>query len=166
MRTGRPKATLELTSEEQIQLKSLAGSRTLPHSMVSRAKLVLWSTQGQTNAEIAQRLGWKDSTVSKWRRRFVEHRVAGLYDELRSGRPRSIDDDKIAALLNVRLSRKPTGGTHWSVRQAAQQPAAYRNPRCIASFRPLRSSRIEPAVSNSPPIRSSSKRCVTSSALP
>ncbi len=121
MRTGRPKATLELNSEEQIQLKSLAGSRTLPHSLVSRAKLVLWSAKGQTNAEIAQRLGWKDATVSKWRRRFVEHRVAGLYDELRSGRPRSIDDDRIAALLKRTLSRKPAGGTHWSVRQAAQQ---------------------------------------------
>ncbi len=121
MRTGRPKATLELTSDEQLQLKSLAGSRTLPHALVSRAKLVLWSAKGQTNAEIARRLGWKDSTVSKWRRRFVEHRVAGMYDELRSGRPRSIDDDKIAALLKRTLSRKPAGGTHWSVRQAAQQ---------------------------------------------
>jgi putative transposase len=120
MRTGRPKATLELTSEEQTQLKSLASSRTLPHSLVSRAKLVLWSAAGQLNAAIAQRLGWKDSTVSKWRRRFVEHRVAGLYDELRSGRPRSIEDDEISALLKRTLSRKPTGGTHWSVRQAAQ----------------------------------------------
>ena len=120
MRTGRPKATLELTSEEQTQLKGLATSRTLPHSLVSRAKVALWSAKGQTNTEIAARLGWTDATVSKWRRRFVEHRVPGLYDELRPGRPRSIGDEKIAALLKRTLSRKPTGGTHWSVRQAAQ----------------------------------------------
>ncbi|PSH02640.1 MAG: IS630 family transposase [Acidobacteria bacterium] len=120
MLTGRPKATLELTSDEETQLKGLASSRTLPHSLVSRAKVVLWSAQGQTNTEIADRLGWTKATVGKWRLRFVEHRVAGLYDELRPGRPRSIDDEKIAALLKRTLSRKPSGGTHWSVRQAAQ----------------------------------------------
>jgi len=121
MRTGRPKPTLQLTVDEQTQLKSLAGSRTLPHALVSRAKLVLWSAEGQTNSEIAQRLHWRDSTVGKWRRRFLERRLAGLYDELRPGRPRTVDDERIAALLNRTLSRKPAISTHWSIRQAAQQ---------------------------------------------
>lgn len=120
MPTGRPKATLQLTPDERMHLRGLATSRTLPHSLVSRAKVVLWSADGQSNTEIAERLGWTNATVGKWRSRFVEHRVAGLYDELRPGRPRSIDDEKIAALLNRTLSRKPAGGTHWSVRQAAE----------------------------------------------
>jgi len=120
MPTGRPKPSLEVSPEEQTQLKSLAASRSLPHSLVSRAKVVLWSAEGRTNAEIADRLGWTNATVGKWRRRFLEHRVAGLYDELRPGRPRSIDDEKIAVLLKRTLSRKPSGATHWSVRQAAQ----------------------------------------------
>jgi len=38
---------------------------------------------------------------------------------LRRGRPRSIADEQIAALLNRTLSRKPAGATHWSARQAA-----------------------------------------------
>ena len=50
---------------------------------------------------------------------FLEQRVAGLYDELRPGRPRSIADEQIAVLLKRTLSRKPAGATHWSVRQAA-----------------------------------------------
>jgi putative transposase len=120
MATGRPKATLELTAEEQTQLKGLVTSRTLPHSLVSRAKVVLWSAEGQTNTQIADRLGWTNATVGKWRQRFIEHRVAGLYDELRPGRPRSIEDEQIAALLKRTMSRKPAGGTHWSIRQAAQ----------------------------------------------
>jgi putative transposase len=45
--------------------------------------------------------------------------VAGLYDELRPGRPRSIGEEQIAALLKRTLSRRPAGATHWSVRQAA-----------------------------------------------
>jgi putative transposase len=120
MRTGRPKASLILTPDETTQLKSLATSRTLPHSLVSRAKVVLWSAEGQTNTAIANRLHWTNATVGKWRRRFIQQRVSGLYDELRPGRPRSIKDDQVAALLNRTLSRKPTAGTHWSVRQAAR----------------------------------------------
>jgi putative transposase len=116
MPTGRPKVALELTAEERTQLKALSTSRTLPHSLVSRAKAVLWSAEGRSNTEIAGRLGWIKATVGKWRERFVQHRVPGLYDELRPGRPRSIDDEQIAALLKRTLSRKPRGGTHWSIR--------------------------------------------------
>lgn len=120
MVTGRPKPTLKLTSTEQTQLRSWAASRTLPHALVARARLVLWSVQGQSNGQIARRLHWSNATVGKWRQRFVEYRLAGLYDELRPGRPRSIDDQQIAALLKRTLSRKPAGATHWSIRQAAQ----------------------------------------------
>jgi len=119
MLTGRPKPTLELSVDERTQLKSLAASRTLPHALVCRAKVVLWSAAGQSNTEIAERLGWAKVTVGKWRQRFIQQRVAGLYDELRPGRPRSIADEQIALLLKRTLSRKPAGATHWSVRQAA-----------------------------------------------
>ena len=119
MLTGRPKPTLQLTVDERTQLKSLAASRSLPHALICRAKVVLWSAEGQSNTEIAERLGWAQVTVGKWRQRFLEQRVAGLYDEVRPGRPRSIADEQIALLLKRTLSRKPAGATHWSVRQAA-----------------------------------------------
>lgn len=120
MLTGRPKAAIALTAEEQTQLQGLAASRTLPHALVARARLVLWAAQGKSNTEIAERLHFSKATVGKWRQRFLQHRLSGLYDELRPGRPRSIEDDQIAALLKRTLSRKPTASTHWSVRQAAQ----------------------------------------------
>ncbi len=119
MVTGRPKSAVTLTPDEQIQLQSLAASRTLPHALVDRAKLVLWAAAGKSNTEIAERLHWSKATVGKWRQRFLQHRLSGLYDELRPGRPRSIEDEQVAALLKRTLSRKPTPGTHWSVRQAA-----------------------------------------------
>ena len=109
-----------MTTDEHTQLRSLAGSRTLPHALVARARLVLWSADGQSNTQIARRLRWAKATVGKWRQRFVQHRLAGLYDELRPGRPRSIDDEQIAALLKRTLSRRPAESTHWSIRQAAQ----------------------------------------------
>jgi putative transposase len=120
MAFGRPKTSLELSDEERLQLSGMASSRTLPHALVSRAKVVLWSVERQSNTQIAERLQWTNATVGKWRKRFIEHRLAGLYDELRPGRPRTIEDDRVAALLKRTLSRKPAAGTHWTVRQAAQ----------------------------------------------
>ena len=120
MLTGRPKPALTLLPDEQTQLRSLSASRTLPHALVARARLVLWSAEGQSNSQIARRLRWTKATVGKWRQRFVEHRLAGLYDELRPGRPRTIDDERIAALLKHTLAHRPAGATHWSVRQASQ----------------------------------------------
>lgn len=120
MSTGRPKPSLELSQEERSELGGFAASRSLPHALVSRAKLVLWAGEGVSNSEIAARLHWSKATVGKWRQRFVEHRIQGLYDELRPGRPRSISDEKVASLLRRTLKTKPPGGTHWSVRQAAE----------------------------------------------
>jgi len=119
MPTGRPKAVLILSADERQQLSSLAHSRALPHGIVARAKVVLWSAEGQTNSEIADRLQWTKATVGKWRQRFIAHRLQGLYDELRSGRPRSIQDEKVASLLKRTLSRRPKAATHWTVRSAA-----------------------------------------------
>jgi putative transposase len=58
--------------------------------------------------------------VGKWRRRFIERRLSGLYDELRPGRPRSIEEEQVAALLKRTLSRTPKAATHWTVRAAAR----------------------------------------------
>jgi transposase len=121
MSIGRPKTALVLSEDERIQVSSLTKSRTLPHAIVARAKVVLWSAEGSSNTEIANRLQWTNATVGKWRRRFIERRLAGLYDELRPGRPRSIEDEQVAALLKRTLSRKPKAGTHWTVREAAQE---------------------------------------------
>ena len=120
MPIGRPKAELVLNEQEHLQLSNLARSRALPHALVARAKVVLWSAEGLNNTEIAGRLQWTKATVGKWRRRFLERRVPGLYDELRPGRPRSIEDEQVAALLKRTLTRKPKAGTHWTIREAAQ----------------------------------------------
>ena len=121
MSIGRPKAALSLTAAEREQLSSLARSRTLPSALVARAKVVLWSAEGESNTHIAGRLRWTKATVGKWRQRFIQYRLAGLYDEIRPGRPRSIEDEQVATLLKRTLSRKPANATHWTVREAARE---------------------------------------------
>ena len=120
MAIGRPKTLLELSADEGLALRGFSVSRSLPHALVARAKVVLWSAEGISNCEIAARLHWTNATVGKWRQRFIERRLSGLYDELRPGRPRSVSEEKVALLLRRTLKSKPPGGTHWSVRQAAE----------------------------------------------
>lgn len=120
MPMGRPKAELVLTPDEQAQLQSLARSRSLPAALTMRAKVILACVAGAANSEVARRLAITNATVGKWRRRFIERRLNGLYDELRPGKPRAIDDERVAALINKTLHTKPAdGATHWSVRSMA-----------------------------------------------
>jgi putative transposase len=73
MPTGRPMALLELSADEASQLQSLAVSRSLPHSIVQRAQIVLAYAAGETNTSFAKRFGVRGgSTVGKWRKRHLD----------------------------------------------------------------------------------------------
>ena len=116
---GRPNVVLELSVAEREQLGSIVRSRSLPHSLVRRARIVLMSADGVANGIIAQRCGVSGPTISHWRRCWRERGVAGLHGELRPGRPRSYDDEQVAALMRRVLQTPPPNATHWSVRSAA-----------------------------------------------
>jgi len=118
MKNGRPKAELVITPAEREQLEALVRSRSLPAALVLRAKLVL-ACESESNQRVAQQLDVHPATVGKWRRRFIELRIAGLHDELRPGKPRSIEDERLAGLIQKTLHTQPATGTHWSVRGMA-----------------------------------------------
>ena len=121
MAMGRPKAALVLTPEQREQLESLASSRSLAAGLVMRAKIILLSASGKTNLQIARQMGLTNATVGKWRQRFLQQDVSGLHDELRPGRPRPISDERVARLVRKTLETKPQQGTHWSIRQIAEE---------------------------------------------
>ena len=111
---------LVLDDDEVQQLQALANSRSLPHSIVQRAQIVLACGAGETNTSIAKRMGLTGMTVGKWRKRYRELGLEGLHDELRPGRPRTYEDDKVAEVINRALqTRPPDGSTHWSARTLA-----------------------------------------------
>lgn len=87
-----------------------------------RARIVLSSANGELNSAIAERLELTKATVGKWRTRFIERRLPGLYDDVRPGKPRTIDDERVAHLIKTALHTKPANGsTHWSVRTVAAE---------------------------------------------
>ncbi len=112
---GRPMPPLVLSDDEVQQLKALANSRSLPHSIVQRAQIVLACSAGETNTAIAKRMGLTGMNVGKWRKRYRELGLEGLHDELRPGRSRNYDDDTVAEVINRALQTQPTdGSTQWS----------------------------------------------------
>jgi len=121
MRTGRPKTPLVLTMEDHERLKSMVNSRSLPHGLVTRARIVLMAAEGTSNLAIAEKVNLSVQSVCKWRRRYLQQGLSGLHDELRPGRPRSISDEQVAALIRKTLQTKPKDGTHWTIRSMAKE---------------------------------------------
>ena len=91
---GTTPGSVALEREQREQLEAMASSRSLPHGLVTRVRIVLLSADGLSNKDIAARLRLNQLTVGLWRRRFVKQGLTGLHEELRSGRPRSIPDEK------------------------------------------------------------------------
>jgi transposase len=116
---GRPKAELVLSEEERSVLERLVRRRKSAQALALRARIVLACAGGKTNTAVADELRINQATVGKWRRRFVERRLDGLFDEPRPGAERTITDDKIEAVIVMTLEEKPTDATHWSTRSMA-----------------------------------------------
>src|SRR5947209_548402 len=116
---GRPNTALVISESEKSELRSLVRSRSMPHAVVRRAKIVLLSADGESNRAVAKQCAVSAPVVSLWRSRYQRDGLAGLHSELRPGRPRKHGDDKVAGLLRTVLHSKPEVVTHWTVRSAA-----------------------------------------------
>jgi hypothetical protein len=110
-------------------------------------------------------------TVGKWCNCYGELGLEGLHDELRPGRPRSHEDDKMVELINrAPQTRPPDGSTRWSARPLAVETGISKSkghrrlqtllgPAPPAEIAPLRGTLRAPS---SPPIRSLWRRFTTS----
>ncbi len=117
---GRPKAELVLSDDERHTLERWARRPKSAQALALRCRIVLECAAGSTNRDVSRRLGVSEPTVSKWRRRFIAHRLEGLHDEPRPGVPRSITDDDVEALVVATLEQTPTDAAHWSTRSMAK----------------------------------------------
>jgi transposase len=117
--TGRPKAPLVLSEEERAELVRLSNRARVNRGLAFRAKLVLACAAGATSSSVAHANRTTNQTVGKWRRRFVEQRLDGLYDEPRVGAPRKYSDEDVERVLVQTLETTPKGRTHWSTRKMA-----------------------------------------------
>ena len=111
---GRPVKVLTISDDEHDELHSWLRRRQMPAAEQQRARIILLSTQGLSDAQIGERAGVSVETVGKWRKRFERARIEGVTDEPRNGRPRTIDGDKVSEVIDKTLQSNPDHATHWS----------------------------------------------------
>jgi transposase len=126
-RSGRPKAELVLTAEEQDQLWRWARRRKSAQALALRARIVLGCAEGLDNKQVAVPERVTPQTVGKWRARFVELRLDGLADEPRPGRPPSITGEQVEDIIVATLESTPRDATHWSRAKMAQRSGLSRS---------------------------------------
>lgn len=112
---------LVLTDEERARLTALAARRTSAQALAQRARIVLLCAEGLTNTDVAKRERVTMQTVGKWRRRFVQQRLAGLDHAARCGAPRTLSDAQVERVIIRTLESKPKHATHWSTRAMAKR---------------------------------------------
>ena len=102
-------------------MESWSRRPTSAQALAERSRIVLAAAEGLKNTEIADRLGVHRQSVTKWRNRFAEHRLDGLVDEPRPGRPRTLTDEKVDEVIARTLESSPQDATHWSTRSMAKE---------------------------------------------
>jgi transposase len=112
---------IELSVEERAQLEAWTRRRSSAQALAQRSRIVLAAAEGLKNTEIAERVGVSRTTAAIWRSRFAEHRLDGLTDEPRPGRPRTITDEQVDAVITKTLESTPKDATHWSTRSMARE---------------------------------------------
>jgi transposase len=116
---NRPAAALVLREGDQDGLVALTRASSVRAGLAQRARIVLLASQGVSNTRIAELVGVSRPTVIGWRDRYAERGLAGLDDEARSGRPRTVDH---RGIITATLTPPPKkyGVTHWSSRLLAR----------------------------------------------
>ena len=120
-RAGRPKQLLVLEPAEREQLERWSRRPKTEQRLVLRSRIVLRCGEGLDNSVVAAELGVHPKTVGKWRQRFLERRLDGLWDEPRPGVPRTVLDDTVEEIVRRTTWETPAGATHWSTRSMASQ---------------------------------------------
>ena len=112
---------VELTRSQEADLRALTNSRYVPARIATRARIVLWRSEGRQKQEVAALAGVSRPTVDLWLSRYARDGIAGL-----DGRSHAAPREQVPASIRSRilaLTRtsppKETGLSQWSSREMA-----------------------------------------------
>lgn len=117
---GYAAVPITLTAEEAAILGEWSRGGRAEHRKVVRARLILRAAAGEGTNAIAAALGTRPATVSKWRTRFAERRVAGLTDAPRPGARRKYTPETERRILAQLDEPPPSGYAQWNGRLVAE----------------------------------------------
>lgn len=110
-----------VSAADRAELERLQRASSIGAGLSRRVRAVLLMADGWSGVEIAERIGYTVVQVSRIRRRFADHGVAGLADRPKSGRPATVTDRQRAEIVALTLKPPGRGVTHWTSRDLARR---------------------------------------------
>ena len=98
---------IRLNGSQKQALRQLKRPGSVPRRIADRARIILWTAEAVSVAEIAMRLEICPGTVINWRCWFLERSRQGLSlavclsDRRRSGRPPNLDTKQVAQIKAI-----------------------------------------------------------------
>jgi len=117
-RIGQP---INLSMEEKQELLTMSRSHKLEKRYVERAMIILYSADRKSLDQIVELTGKSRPVINKWRQRFRKHRLEGLKDAPRSGKPKTITPEQKALVIEKACSKPKGGYTNWSQNRIAKE---------------------------------------------
>ena len=108
---------IELTHEQESELRRLARSKKTSVRLAQRTRIVVLAAQGMQNKDIADALGVGRVQVGRWRDRYAQAGLPGIEQDLPRGAPPVKVD--VARLVKLTTQTHPEAATHWSTRKMA-----------------------------------------------
>lgn len=109
-----------LSNDQRQELERRKKSRILPQKIILRAKIILMTSEGESNSAIAKILHTSRPTVIHWRNAFIEEGLNGLEDLPKPGRPPVLSDKTVKEIISSTMI-KPKNATQWSTRMMARE---------------------------------------------
>lgn len=112
---------LSVNKKDRSVLEKWVRATTTPGGLVRRARIILLASQGQSNRQIALKVGCTAHVVGQWRRRYQSQGLAGLQDRVRPGRPAKITVEEKKKIVTRVCGAPPAWLSRWSVRTLARE---------------------------------------------
>lgn len=110
---------IDLLPDERVELERRIRSRALRADDARRARLILMLADGDSYLEIRSALKCNPNYISRWKSRFEEGRLAGLFSRHGGGGHLVLTPAVEARILEKTRQSPGDGSTHWTTRKLA-----------------------------------------------
>jgi transposase len=116
------RVAIELTVEERQMLQQMSRKGKASAREIYRARILLMSASGQSDAEIRAALGVSQTTVWRTRKHYAEGGLAwALHEQPRPGGKRKLNGLQEAYLVALACSEAPSGRDCWTMQLLADR---------------------------------------------
>jgi len=117
---ARRAKVISCDNHTRMELERISRSQSEEVRLVRRARMVLGCLDGKRIKDISIELGEQEDVIIKWRDRFVQQGIVGLFDAARAGKPVTYDAEWKAIVLAKLNEKPPHGLARWDGPTLAQ----------------------------------------------